>query len=548
MTADRPRLIYYQDAHHFHAKRLDSPVNIPKLQWPVDELLGTGVDVLAFGLGYGDVYFHDSKVGRVVGQMEDVWDSYIDWRIMRMVKDARELGADQVRMVIERGKEKSLRVFPSLKLQSCDRPGSDRCGLLKWNHPDEVCMLEKDEFHSRYEWCYDYANPLVREDKINILREIMTDYEAVGVELDFMFVPKFFKTGEEERNTQVMTAFIEEVRRMADEIGSKQGRKVAVSARVFHQRDANLRLGLDVETWIKNGSLDIVVGQMSEQFMDTGAFDLRWLVDAAQASETATYVRPTRRVYDERTAVPTIEMYRAFGQTARRQGIDGLYLGYLRWPFSQVECEILRDAAYPDAFARRDKRYLLQPQESGLVLEELVDYQGGYPKKPHRTEDEITDPPERYLPADLIEGETVSVSIVVSDDLESARADGELRKPILTLRFSQYCVEDEIEFRFNGDVLPIEKADVTDELAVTMPVSPRGSPFDGPLGVSAHWFRFRLEVDTLHEGKNVVEVETKRVDKLAGFTRSLNGVEIQTRYKDFVRPESFDAERLAPRW
>ena len=40
---------------------------------------------------------------------------------------------------------------------------------------------------------------MVREDKLNVLREIMSDYEAEGVELDFMFVTKFFKTGEEEK-------------------------------------------------------------------------------------------------------------------------------------------------------------------------------------------------------------------------------------------------------------------------------------------------------------------------------------------------------------
>ena len=399
---ERPRLIYYQDAHHFHAKRLDPPLSLEKLRWPVDELLGSGVDVLAFGLGYGDVYFHDSRVGRVVGQLQDVWDSYIDWRIMRMVQDARELGTDQVREVVTRGKEMGLRVYPSLKLQSCDRPGSDRCGLLKWHHADEVCMLEQDEYHPRYEWCYDYAHPMVREDKLNVLREIMTDYEAEGVELDFMFVPKFFKSGEEEKHAHLMTDFIGDVRRLADEVSEAQDRKVVVSARVFHQREANLRLGLDVESWLANGSLDMVVGQMSEQFMDTGAFDVGWMVDAAQSSDTGTYVRPTRRVYDERTPVPELEMYRAFAQTALRQGADGLYLGYLRWPFSQVEYDILREMAYPDAFARRDKRYILQPRETGLVLEELVDYQGGYPKKPHRTEDETTDPPERYLPADLV--------------------------------------------------------------------------------------------------------------------------------------------------
>ena len=45
-----PRLIYYSDAHHYHAKRLDPPLNAHKMRWPIDELVGTGVDMLAFGL------------------------------------------------------------------------------------------------------------------------------------------------------------------------------------------------------------------------------------------------------------------------------------------------------------------------------------------------------------------------------------------------------------------------------------------------------------------------------------------------------------------
>jgi len=63
---------------------------------------GTGVDRLVFGLGYGDVYFHDSKVGRVVGQDKEAWENYIDWRIMRMVEVARQLGTDQLREVLGR--------------------------------------------------------------------------------------------------------------------------------------------------------------------------------------------------------------------------------------------------------------------------------------------------------------------------------------------------------------------------------------------------------------------------------------------------------------
>ena len=111
----KPRLIHYNDAHHFHAKRIEPPASLYQLNWPVDEVLGTGVDLLVIGLGYGDVYFHQSKVGRVVGQGKEVWESYIDWRIMRMVEAANDLATDQLRAVIERGRQTGLKVFPSLK-------------------------------------------------------------------------------------------------------------------------------------------------------------------------------------------------------------------------------------------------------------------------------------------------------------------------------------------------------------------------------------------------------------------------------------------------
>ena len=95
----KPRLIYYNDGHHFHGKRIDPPLSLRKLYWPVDEVVGTGVETLVFGLGYGDVFFHQSKTGRTIGEGKEIWENYIDWRIMRMVRDAKEMGTDQLREV-----------------------------------------------------------------------------------------------------------------------------------------------------------------------------------------------------------------------------------------------------------------------------------------------------------------------------------------------------------------------------------------------------------------------------------------------------------------
>ena len=519
----KPRLVYYNDAHHFHAKRIEPPASIHMLQWPVDELLGTGVDLLVLGLGYGDVYFHDSKVGRVVGQMKEVWENYIDWRIMRMVEAGKELGTDQLREVIGQGHKMGLAVFPSLKLQDNSAPGGERCGRLKWEQEAAVCIGEE----GRAQWSYDYANELVRQSKLDMIREVLEDYEADGIELDFLFGSNYFKQAEVEKNTPLMSRFIGQVRELATQIGQTQGREIPIMARVPLKKEENLEMGLDVEAWFKEGTIDYVVGQDGDAVTDTG-IQAPWLPAAANAAGGAAYFRPPRRIYDERVGLPSIEMYRALGQTLLWQGYSGMYHGYLPWPFSAREHEILREVAFPEVHARREKRYLLAPREGEM--------------------DQPTTTPQRQLPVDLEEGTTHSVAIWVADDLESAKKDGEMRAPILTLRFSYFCIEDDIEFRFNGRDLPWEEAEINDERALNIQVQLAGSMHvQAPLGMSAHWFRYKLSIDDLKRGENTLEIEVRKLDKKAGFTRSLNGLEIKTRYKDFVRPEGLQMERIDPK-
>lgn len=519
---DRPRLIHYNDAHHFHAKRIEPPASRHLLNWPVDEVLGTGVDLLVLGLGYGDVYFHQSKVGRVVGQGKEVWGSYIDWRIMRMVEVAQALGTDQLQAVIERGRDTGLKVFPSLKLQDSAQLGSERCGRLKEERGAAVCIGDE----GRAEWCYDYAHEAVQEDKLAMIAEVLDDYGADGLELDFCFDNFYFKQREIATNIPRMNEFVGKVRGLAEEIGARQGREIPLLARVHLKEADNLAVGLDVAAWLKAGSLDWIVGQDDNVLVDPG-IQAPWLAETAEAAGSAAYYRPPRRIYDERVGLPSIEMYRALGQTLAWQGYAGMYLGYMPWPFAEREYQILREAAYPQAHARSDKRYLLQPREGALDAE--------------------TTTPERQVPETLVEGEMVAFDIWVADDVERALADGEMRDAILTLRFAFFCIEDEIELRFNGRVLSRDAAEISDERALTIPVALAGGmAVQAPLGFSAHWFRFRLAPEQIKRGANRVEIEVEKLDERAGFARSVNGAEMLVRYKDFVRPEGLELARVAP--
>ena len=522
----RPRLIYYNDAHHFHGKRVEPPVSIAKLRQPVDEVLGTSVDLLVLGLGYGDVYFHDSKVGRVIGEAKEVWENYIDWRIMRMVQVAREKGTDQVREVIGQGRRTGVTVFPSLRLQDAQAPGTQRCGWLRWRHEEAVCHGIDDPRWPNHQtrWAYDYTNELVWDDKKAMIREMLVDYEADGIELDFMFFPLYFRMEETEQGIATMNRFVSGVRDLVDSIGEQQGRKIPVMARVHADEQMNLDIGLDVAAWMREGDVDMVVGSEHANLLDTGVCD-RWLPDAANSAGIPAYYRPPRRIYDHRAGKPDAEMFRALRQSLRYHGWAGIFDGYYPWPFAEREYQVLREAGNPEVYERRNKRYMLAPREG--------------------KSGEDTTTPDRQLPADLVAGETVTLKVLVADELEGAKADGELRRPILNIRFSFFCVEDEIEIRFNGRVLPIDEAEVTDERALRIVTDVMaGMEVQAPFGMSAHFFSYTLELDDIVQGYNILEVETKRQEKTAGFTRSINGVEIRVRYKEFERPAGLDVARV----
>ena len=525
----RPRLIYYNDAHHFHGKRVDPPVSLPKLRWPVDEIAGTGVEMLSIGMGYGDVFFHNSKIGKSILQTEDVISSPIDWRIKAMARDAAAMGTDQLHEIISRGKQLDIPVLPSLKMNNGQAPGAYRCGNFKEIQGETVCLREAPN-----EWAYDFTHPAVHEYKLSLIREMLDDYNADGIELDFLFFADYFREKDLERGKRLMSDYVASVRSLAREVGAKKGRDLTVMARVFATEQENLNSGRDVRGWLDEGSLDIIVGEPSNSLFETSMSDATWLAEAATQSGVASYIRPPLRVYDERTATPDVEMYRALSHSLQARGFAGMYLGYLYWPLRNLEQQILRDTAYPEITDRLNKRYILQPQES--------------PKKNSRgTQPNLA---RRDLPAPLKDGKTTTITISIEDDVDSARKDNDLRRPVLMVRFANLCIEDKIEFRFNGNELSIDDAELSDYRGVSIPAWARlqafGNPIEASEGFIGHWYRWKLDLGLLRRGENTLEVETKRLEPTAGYERSVNGVEIQVRYNEFVWPEGLGVDRVNP--
>ena len=124
---------------------------------------------------------------------------------------------------------------------------------------------------------FDYAEPEVRQYRLDFIEKICRQYDFDGYELDYFRHPLFFKLGEEEENVETMTEFVRQVRQLLNQIGRQRGRPYVLAIRVPDTPEMALRTGLDVEQWLKEGLLDMLVvggGYMPYAGRHAGADDL----------------------------------------------------------------------------------------------------------------------------------------------------------------------------------------------------------------------------------------------------------------------------------
>ena len=514
----KPRLIYYNDARHYLMYRYDPPMSLHRLRQAVDEVLATGVDTLAFGLGSGQTFWHDTSVGLKWGErIKDHNSGVMWWRASENLNQALRAGYDPLKVAVDRAHEKGIQILCSLKMNDPSFPGGQGLywlGRLKWDNP-EVMIGEEDPGDERVATCSDFARPEVRQERLDVIEEVCDRYGADGVEIDDCLKDSparvFFKPSEARRNAPILTDFMRQVRGLLDRIGEKRGNRLCLATRVHPVEEANLAVGMDVRTWLSEGLVDLVVPYLDvleNSVMDTGP-SYTWLIEAAHEAGAWVYAPVGRTPYDDRYHNATIEMYRAAGSNQRAAGADGLYLSDLPWPHTEREYMVLREMGDPDIYARKAKHYILAPRD---------------PKSGQN-------PLGRRLPITLEEGKPVRVPVFVGDALDSARSDGELDRVTLGVRIIQHCPQDILTFRFNGRGLPIEEASVTTYSGGIVAYGVARGGLSERIGTH-HWFHFDLPHDLVREGDNELEVTMERHFKALTAERVLLQVELRFAYRE----------------
>ena len=322
-------------------------------------LIGSQVDSLFYctwSSGFG-LFTHGTKVGQVMDSKEGLFSK-------NMTAEMLAAGTDPLRVMVDFGHKNGMEVFWSFRLNDThDGSATDygpimfRANRLKQEHPEWLngSPTSKPKFGA---WSsVDFTRPEIRDLAFRYVEEVCQNYDVDGVELDFFRHPVFFKRAavsgtecnDEERG--LMTDLLRRIRAMTETVGLKRGKPLLVAVRVPDSVEYCRAIGLDLERWLAEGQVDLLIA--------SGYFQLNdWSYSVKLAHKHGVKVYPS---FDEsRVRDPdalklrrTLGTYRGRALTAWNEGADGLYLFNSFNPSSPI----WRELGSPDKLALLDQDY-----------------------------------------------------------------------------------------------------------------------------------------------------------------------------------------------
>ncbi len=180
-------------------------------------------------------------------------------------------GTDPLQIAQEFSRDNNLEFFISLRCNDTHdiHHSKDNPFFLfppyKEKHPE---LLMGSYYHRpRYSsWSsVDFSHKEIRNRFVAIVKELLTNYDPDGIELDFCRHLQYFRSvgyglDASDEECEMMTDCMRQIRTLAESIGRKRGKPILVAVRVPDSLGYSRACGLDVEKWMQEKLIDIYIG------------------------------------------------------------------------------------------------------------------------------------------------------------------------------------------------------------------------------------------------------------------------------------------------
>ena len=173
---------------------------------------------------------------------------------------------DVHKLMLDEAHKADMEIFASLRMNDThDAWTPELLPREKLEHPE--CLIGRQseyvpeaENMAHWSWsAWDYSHEWVRTYFLNFIEARCSRYDWDGLELDFLHMPLYFKHGESAQNCAAMTAFVRDVRAALNTIARERGRAFLLAVTVPAAVEYALRIGLDIETWLSEGLVDLLI-------------------------------------------------------------------------------------------------------------------------------------------------------------------------------------------------------------------------------------------------------------------------------------------------
>ncbi len=479
-SPDRQRRIIVNDDGEAEPMARDRPLKAYLAQ-RFQDAVGSQVDAYFICVGSTDR-------GPATGKKARLQDTQNRW--YPAMKAPPEIDR-MTRAYLEAAQAAGMEIFASIRMNDIHDAWAPRLTYpLKMARPDLLLGARRDHAPDavmRAFWSgFDYAKEEVRRHFLDFIRTYCRQYDYDGLELDYFRHPLFFKLGEERKHLGTMTAFVREVRGILRKIGRERGRPYLLAIRVPDTPAMALRTGLDVEQWMKEGLLDLLI--VGGGYMPY-AGRLQTLVDLAHRYGVPAY--PCINHFREPLAM------RSLASNFWALGADGVYLFNYFGVGSGMEGgrmvpqvsdpaerrKVLSQMGDPETLQGLEKRFLADNGAS-------IFYAG------------FTNPPGQF-PVRLMEARPIE--LVVGDDFGGAKQPPS--KLLLRISVEDVAAGEGIAVEVNGARVPSDSLKRTGETS----------------------FAARLRKEPLKRGLNSVVV-LPGPNSTGRLSSRVTGLELEARY------------------
>ncbi len=275
----------------------------------------------------------------------------------------KEQGIDIAAIFAEESRKRGIEAFYNYRINGSDNDLGPFSRLpMKLKHPEWLIHTWPGPVG-----LWNYAIPEVRRYKLSILREIAERFDYDGISLDFARVCPVLPPGKAWANRDKMNDFMREFRSITQEVARKRGRPLLIGARIPENLEGCRFDGLDIETWVGEGLVDVLALGIRNFDVDIAAF--RRIV-------AGTHVKLYPSVDDHHAsdgyATPPIDIYRGAAANWWRQGADGIQTFNFNhapdFPFRGVwetHLQAYREIGSPKTLQRKNKRFVAQRRGGG---------------------------------------------------------------------------------------------------------------------------------------------------------------------------------------